>query len=188
MLILASQSPRRVQLLKQLDVDFQQIVADIDETVGENESPTDYVMRLAIEKAKAVSASAGNGCWILGADTSVVVDDIILGKPVDLADALSMLSRLSGRSHHVYTAVALLNNRSQHTALVATEVWFKPLTESEMRQYWATGEPQDKAGSYGIQGKAGKFIKKISGSFSAVAGLPLYETAELLKQAGLISE
>lgn len=186
MLILASQSPRRAELLQQLQVPFTAINVGIDETPRLNELSTDYVLRLAIEKAQAGARVSSPSDWVLGADTVVVGhwqnEQQLLGKPRNFADARRMWQMLSGTQHQVLTAVALVSAKQIRHCLVNTHVWFKDLSESEMQWYWSTGEPQDKAGGYGIQGLAGQFITRIEGSYSAVVGLPLYETSELIKQ------
>ena len=181
-LILASQSPRRAELLTQLGYQFRCLVADVDETPLLGEQPTDYVQRVAKAKAEAVAGQVGLTDVVLGSDTAVVYQDRILGKPADIDDSLNMLTMLSGKTHQVMTAISVVANGQSHTELVTTLVTFKTLTEREIRRYWQTGEPQDKAGSYGIQGIAGQFITEIKGSYSAVVGLPLYETAQLLAQ------
>ena len=181
-IVLASASPRRRELLQQLGVRFELISADIDETPLASEPPADYVQRLAQQKARAGWQRLALNKPVLGADTIVVCDGAILGKPTDFADFRRSMQLLSGRSHQVMTAIALLNGQHQLGTLVTTEVWFRPLTHDDIHWYWQTGEPQDKAGGYGIQGLAAKFIPKISGSYSAVVGLPLYETEQLLQQ------
>ncbi len=188
-LILASQSPRRKTLLAQLGYSFTVQASNIDETLVAEESPADYVLRLAIEKAQKIFLTLPNttkkSTVVLGSDTSVVMNDTILGKPENLKDCINTLSLLSDKQHEVLTAVAVVSDGKITTQLVTTKVTFKALTLSEIQAYWQTGEPQDKAGSYAIQGIAGQFIKTISGSYSAVVGLPLYETAELLTQFAL---
>ncbi|KXI23236.1 Maf family protein [Photobacterium sanguinicancri] len=175
-LLLASGSPRRQELLAQLGYTFKRIVVDVEEQHQDHESPAQYVQRLSQDKALAgVAASEGNKP-VLGADTIVVVDDIILEKPADFADSHRMLRMLSGREHQVLTAVTLAKAGHIETQLVTTKVWFKTLSEQEIELYWQSGEPQDKAGSYGIQGIGGKFIERIDGSYYAVMGLPLVET------------
>lgn len=186
MIILASQSPRRVELLSQLGIEFSQQPADIDETVLDNECPTDYVMRVAEEKGRVIAATQSPSVWVLSADTTVVIDDTILGKPANFKEARGMLTLLSGRKHLVHTAVCLTNGIEFMCELVTTEVDFKALSEEEIAFYWSTGEPQDKAGSYGLQGIGGQFVKAIQGSYSSVVGLPKYETAQLLKKANLL--
>jgi septum formation protein len=184
-LILASQSPRRKELLSQLGYQFQTLSADIDETVINGESPRDYVLRLAKEKAQVVASKQLADCVVLGSDTSVIFDGHILGKPENIAQCCQQLLMLSGNTHQVLTAIAAVKNKHVISALVTTEVTFKTLSIAEIKRYWHTGEPQDKAGAYGIQGIGGQFVKQINGSYSAVVGLPLYETAELLAELGL---
>jgi septum formation protein len=190
-LILASQSPRRKTLLTQLGYSFSVQASDIDESIIPLETPCDYVLRLAVEKAKKVFMSlpsrAQKSAVVLGSDTSVVINGVILGKPENLKDCINTLSLLSGQQHQVLTAVAVVSDSKVKTQLVTTKVFFKALTLAEIEAYWQTGEPQDKAGSYAIQGIAGQFVKAISGSYSAVVGLPLYETAELLSQFSLLT-
>ena len=183
-LLLASASPRRRELLEQIGVSFICEAQDIDETPLPNELPGKYVERLAREKAE--QGAKGSAIPVLGSDTCVVLDGEILSKPEDEADACAMLSRLSGRSHHVLTAIAVclatddqLKTTSQ---VVSTEVQFMPLSAQQIQDYVATGESMDKAGSYGIQGKAAVFVAGIEGSYSNVVGLPLMETAQLLQQ------
>lgn len=188
---LASASPRRRELLAQLAVDFVLVKADVDETQLPGELATDYVLRLAISKARAGfqhQAQTGVAALpVLGADTIVVVDGEVLGKPTDQTDFLRMMRLLSGRQHQVYTAIALVtgdlvSGERVLSDTVKTEVWFSTLTETQMLDYWHSGEPADKAGGYGIQGLASRFIPKIAGSYFAVVGLPLFETDQLLQQ------
>lgn len=185
MLRLASQSPRRAELLKQLQVPFSTVMVDVDESWIPGESPTNYVARLAELKARTGWSSCVADEIVLGSDTIVVIENEILGKPGDRADSQRMLNLLSGATHQVMTAVAVVTESTIKRCLVTTEVTFKTLRESEINWYWDTGEPRDKAGSYGIQGLGGQFVKHISGSYSAVVGLPLYETSELLQDMGL---
>ncbi|MGF1700066.1 Maf-like protein [Photobacterium makurazakiensis] len=175
-LYLASGSPRRKELLTQLGYTFERIVVDVEEQHQPGELPADYVQRLSKEKATAGVAASDGQRPVLGADTIVVVDETILEKPQDFADAKRMLSLLSGRQHQVMTSVTLATAMRQQTTLVITNVWFKTLSDKEIEAYWHSGEPQDKAGSYGIQGIGGKFIERIDGSYYAVVGLPLVET------------
>ena len=185
-LVLASASPRRSELLRQLGVDFRRQPADVDETPKRGEAPRDYVERLARDKAGAVFLEQGEtGVAVLAADTTVAIDDELLGKPKDLADGMSMLERLSGREHRVYTAVCLRWAGGCDSAVVETLVRFAELPEASRRAYLATEEPWDKAGAYGIQGLAGAFISEIKGSYSNVVGLPLYETWQLLRRGGI---
>lgn len=186
---LASASPRRRELLAQLGVNFVLVQAGIDETQWPGEVATDYVLRLAISKAKAgfIGQTETIPLPVLGADTIVVVDGEVLGKPKDQADFLRMMRLLSGRQHQVYTAIALVSGDQVSgervlSDTVKTEVWFSELSEAQMLDYWHSGEPADKAGGYGIQGQASRFIPKIAGSYFAVVGLPLYETDQLLQQ------
>jgi septum formation protein len=182
-IILASASPRRAELLQQIGLNFSVRPADIDETPQPDEPPERYVERLAREKALAVSGSSPAGL-VLGSDTSVVLDGRILGKPADASDARETLGRLSGATHQVMTAVALAAGGQCQSVLVITEVCFRQLATAEIEAYVASGEPMDKAGSYGIQGLGGIFVNELRGSYSAVVGLPLQETAALLASAG----
>ncbi len=177
---LASASPRRRELLTQLGVDYQLVKIDVDETQLPSELAADYVLRLAKAKALAGLQAVASAMPALGADTIVVVDGLVLGKPKDQADFVRMMKLLSGRSHQVMTAVAIAQQNAVEAVTVSTDVWFGLLSDDEIEQYWLSGEPQDKAGGYGIQGIAGRFIEKIHGSYFAVVGLPLYETAQLL--------
>lgn len=183
-LYLASGSPRRRELLTQIGVPFLTQIAPIDENALPGESPLAYVERLALAKGHAGLAALADsdGAVVLGADTAVVLDGHILGKPRDRADALATLQGLSGRSHQVLTAVALVSRERQVARVVTSQVTFRPLTQAEIEAYWASGEPQDKAGSYGIQGLAAVFVSQLQGSYSAVVGLPLCETAALLAE------
>lgn len=185
-IVLASASPRRRELLAQMGVQARVAPLDLDETPVVGENPRDYVCRLAADKARAGwQAQGASGLPVLGADTSVVCDGEILGKPADAEAARAMLARLAGRSHQVMTAVALASVQGVAVRLAITDVSFRALSEAEIRAYVATGEPLDKAGSYGIQGRAGVFVSHLAGSYSAVVGLPLQETAELLAEAGI---
>lgn len=183
-IILASASPRRKELLDRIKVSYTVYPVDIDETPLLNEAPLAYVQRLAAEKSAACAAALNTDMPVLAADTAVVLGDLIMGKPKDQADALTMLTQLSGRSHLVYSAVSL-RGREHNLAVSITEVTFRRLTEREILAYWQSGEPVDKAGSYAIQGRGGLFVESIKGSFSGVVGLPLFETAELLSQQGI---
>jgi septum formation protein len=182
---LASGSPRRRELLQQIGVAFRVIEAAVDETAFKDEAPSDYVSRLAAAKANSgwQRSRASAGAPVLAADTAVVLDGSILGKPRDRDDALSMLQRLSGRSHEVFTAVALRVDTGLNTMVSRSVVTFRPIDAAEARAYWESGEPQDKAGAYAIQGRAAIFISELRGSYSGVMGLPLFETAELLRSA-----
>lgn len=179
---LASASPRRKQLLSQLDVEFEQFATDIDESQKAGESAEFFVRRLAEEKARAGVAIAEQNFPVLGSDTIVVLDGKVLGKPLDLADAVATLSSLSGKTHQVMTAIAFANTKTIKSQLVTTDVTFKELSQQEIKDYCATKEPFDKAGSYGIQGGAGRFVTQLNGSYFAVMGLPLYETEQLLAE------
>lgn len=183
---LASASPRRRELLQQLGVRFAVQVADVPEIVQDGESPMQFVQRLALAKAQRIHATLAPAQQhpVLGADTVVVIDDHILGKPSSREHARQMLSLLAGRTHQVMTGVALVSQ--QHSVCVnVSEVRFRTLTASEIEAYWQTGEPADKAGAYAIQGFAAAFIEHLSGSYSGVMGLPLYETGQLLAQQGV---
>ncbi|GGW72914.1 Maf family protein [Alishewanella tabrizica] len=179
---LASASPRRRELLQQLGVNFELINPDIDESILTAEPAAEYVSRLALAKAKTGFQLIAQRLPVLGADTSVVIAQRILGKPRDKTDFLQMMQLLSGQTHQVMTAIALVNATQQLQKLVITDVSFREITSDEMHAYWLTGEPVDKAGGYGIQGLAGKFVARINGSYSAVVGLPLCETDQLLQQ------
>lgn len=183
-LLLASASPRRKALLASFGLAFDIVNADVDESVLANESPLNYVQRVALLKATS-TASQHKGSYIIAADTTVVLGDRILGKPTDTHDAKAMLRDLSDRQHSVISSVVLLNPlgvKTQQT--VTTKVRFASLSEDDIATYCATKEPFDKAGSYAIQGYGGRFVRSIEGSYSAVVGLPLYELSELLRQAG----
>ena len=186
-LFLASGSPRRRELLTQIGVAFSVIGAEIDETPLPDESPVAYVERLARGKAQAGRArlNANAQACVLGADTAVVLDGKILGKPLDEADALAMLMSLSGQEHEVLTAIALLDGERCESRVVRSLVRFRPINAAEASAYWASGEPRDKAGGYGIQGLGAVFVSGLNGSYSAVVGLPLCETAELLGHFGI---
>ena len=177
-LVLASGSPRRQRFLEELGLDFTVAVADVDEVLRAGESPPAFVSRLAQEKAAAI-AVAHPEAWVIGADTVVVVADEILGKPADPADALAMLSRLVGRSHEVWTGFAIIRSTSVVvTRAVRTEVTFVSASADVLAVYVASGEPLDKAGSYGIQGCGGLLVERIDGSYSNVVGLPMAELVE----------
>lgn len=182
MIYLASNSPRRSELLGQIGVSFSRVNASIEEKRKPGESAENYVLRLAFEKALAGFKNSDRTRLVLGADTIVVIDGQILEKPADQLHAKKMLQLLSGRTHQVFTAIALVDSQSVKTQLVKTDVGFKELSEQEIDEYWLTGEPLDKAAGYAIQGVAGKFVTNICGSYSAVVGLPLYETEQLIKE------
>ena len=180
---LASTSPRRREILAALNLDFTVVRADVDETPLDGEAPEEMVLRLAVAKAEA--AAIGPGHLSLGADTAVVIDGRILGKPADEADCLAMLAALSGRGHMVVTGVALGGADGTRTALSTTNVYFREISRDEALAYWQSGEPRDKAGAYAIQGLGGAFVERIEGSYSGVVGLPVFETVALLNEAGL---
>lgn len=188
---LASASPRRVELLRQLGVAHKQRAAAIDESPRSGESAADYVARMAREKGQAVWRELSQELKeltheiVLAADTTVHLAGTILGKPQDEADFTRMMQRLSGATHEVLSAVALVSATGEQVRLSVTQVRFKSLASTEIHAYWRTGEPHDKAGGYAIQGFGAAFIEHIAGSYSAVVGLPLLETAELLRQAGV---
>ncbi|MGF1720165.1 Maf-like protein [Vibrio kyushuensis] len=195
-LVLASGSPRRKELLAQLGYEFQVLVTDVEEFRLAKETPEQYVKRLSFDKAKAglfsyekhlseqnnIVELGSDNIVVLGSDTIVVCGDNVLEKPNDLAESKAMLKQLSNGCHQVLTAVTVISNQKHHSVVVSTNVWFKPLSENEIEQYWQTGEPCDKAGSYGIQGLGGRFVTRIEGSYFAVVGLPLYETDQLLRE------
>ena len=183
LLHLASTSPRRREILAALQLEFSVGHVDVDETPQAGETPADMVLRLAVAKAEAGFADAGN--LVLAADTAVVVDGRSLGKPADKHDCLAMLDALSGRSHKVLTGVALRGPDRTTTALSATGVYFREISRDEALAYWHSGEPSDKAGAYAIQGLGGVFVERIEGSYSGVVGLPVFETVTLLGEAGL---
>jgi septum formation protein len=171
MLILASRSPRRMDLLQSAGIPFVVRPADVDETVLDGEDAEAYTGRIAREKARAVAAGAED--IVLGADTTVVIDGQILGKPADAVDATRMLRLLSDRRHDVVTAICIRRGQDLACDWAVTKVWFVPLREEEIAEYVASGEPMDKAGAYAIQGLASKFIQRIDGSYSNVVGLPV---------------
>jgi len=177
---LASASPRRAELLRQLGVEFRVHPAELDELRLAGERPGAYVERLAAAKARAVHEELAAEAPVVGADTVVVCDGHVLGKPADSAGAIDMLGRLSGRTHEVLSAVAVADGQGTHTRLSVSKVRFRPTTLDERAAYCETGEPLDKAGAYGIQGFAAAFVEYLEGSYSGVMGLPLCETAELL--------
>ena len=194
---LASRSPRRRELLKQIGIPFAILLfredtkrgADVDESPHADEDSRAYVLRMARIKAEAAQLRMAQRKLpiypVLAADTTVVIEDTILGKPANLEEAYAMLSLLAGRRHEVLTAVALCHIDRLETRLSVSSVEFGPISEQRLRQYVASGEPLDKAGAYAIQGRAGAFVRNLSGSYSGVMGLPLYETLELLDAFGL---
>jgi len=187
-ILLASSSPRRKELLKQLAVRFTVAAANIDESIVEGEPPEDYVIRLAREKAMTGFNQVGGMLPALGSDTIVLLNGKILGKPESRAEAVSMLQSLSGQTHHVYSAVALVQAQDEVLdTLNITAVTFGNMPDDWIQQYCQGDEPMDKAGAYAVQGGTGQYIRRIEGSYSGVMGLPLFETAELLRRAGLLA-
>ncbi|WP_426689436.1 Maf family protein [Rhodanobacter ginsengiterrae] len=188
MLYLASQSPRRRQLLEQLGVAFAVIDVEVPEQRGADESPEDYVSRVARDKARAglAALSDARGAWVLGADTEVVLDDEVFGKPADAAAATAMLRRLAGRTHTVISTLWLVGGAVEQSEACLSQVRFARLDEAAIAAYVATGEPFGKAGAYAIQGRAAAMIEHLAGSYSGVMGLPLFETARLLRRGGVI--
>lgn len=183
-LFLASTSPRRKELMEQLQLTFQVVNAPIEEVALPHESVRSFVLRMAIEKAlSGFNKVAGKQIWVVGSDTAVVYDDKVFGKPRNQADAYRMLTALSGSTHQVYTSVAVVHDGEVFSALNETHVTFAELDENTLQAYLQTGEYDGKAGGYGIQGMAAAFIEKIDGSYSGVMGLPLYELQQLLSQA-----
>ena len=207
MILLASGSPRRAELLRRQGIDFHVMPSHIDESVFEAESPPDYVLRLAQSKALAgitgIAKQDEHYKLVLAADTSVAIDDQILGKPESFDHFEHMMNTLSGRSHQVFTGVAVVSSRSisenssgleinsqdaplsEESLVVQTTVTFDQLSKQKIQAYWHSGEPQDKAGGYGIQGLAEEFVTRIDGSYSNVVGLPVFETMQLLASVGV---
>jgi septum formation protein len=195
--ILASSSPRRIELLSQQGLKFTSVSPNVDETVLPNEAPDAYVQRLAIAKAEIIAQSVP-GVWVIGSDTTIGFAKQILGKPRDEAHCVAMLTSLSDSSHQVYTATALVCCHSvpqdtdkhieRHVVLNTSIVTLTQITEAQARAYWRTGEPADKAGSYAIQGIGGAFVASCEGSYSAIVGLPLVESIALLRKVGVIDE
>lgn len=182
-LILASKSPRRVELLKQIGLQFVVRSSDIDEVSFSGEAAEKFVERMAYEKARACEVNSGT--LVLAADTIVELDGAILGKPSHRSAGISTLLRLSGRTHRVLTGVALLKGEELSQCVVSTSVRFREIDQAEAARYWDTGEPKDKAGAYGIQGLGGVFVAQLTGSYSNVMGLPIFETAQLLVSKGI---
>ena len=185
-LCLGSASPRRAELLRQIGVEFEVRIADIDESFRENEMPDEYVIRMANEKARRVrelnQGTPFSALPVLAADTTVVLGQEVMGKPQNRQQALSMLASLSGNTHDVLTAVSLLHGERLASRLSRSKVTFCQLDELEISRYWDTGEPLDKAGAYAIQGRAAVFIESLQGSYSGVMGLPLFEVGQLLEE------
>ncbi len=186
-LVLASASPRRAELLRQLGLGFDIVPGNIDESVLPGERAEHYVVRLARDKAQQVGhrLQATAETVIVSADTCVVLDEHILGKPTGEANAVAMLVSLGGRAHRVLTGLCVQRGTQCLTHLAATTVWFCPISTAQAKQYWQTGEPRDKAGSYGIQGIGGIFAERIDGSYSCVVGLPLAPLTQLLAEVGM---
>ena len=181
-ILLASASPRRAELLRQVGIAHAVRPVDVDESVRADEAPAAYVLRLAEAKAAALwrQLAPGERRPVLAADTTVALEGEIFGKPGSLAEARTMLGRLSGRTHAVHTAIALLHAQGSAARVSSSTVTFRELTPAEIDWYWRTGEPADKAGGYAVQGRAAAFISHIAGSYSGIMGLPLFETWELL--------
>ncbi len=184
-IVLASASPRRRELLDQIGVSYQVAPVDIDETPETGELASHFVLRIAAAKSAACQKQLAPDRPVLAADTAVVLDGRIMGKPRNAADAEAMLMTLSANTHQVYSSVSLRCGDIHRQAVSVTEVTFRPLTLEEIRAYWLTGEPADKAGAYAIQGLGSIFVESIQGSYSGVMGLPLFETARLLQQQGI---
>lgn len=186
-LYLASQSPRRRELLDQIGIRYQVLPVQVHEAPQPGERPGDYVRRVALDKARAGWRHGDRALAlpVLGADTEVVIDGAVLGKPEGREHGLAMLRRLSGRSHQVLSAVAVVQGARERVSLSVSEVTFRALEEGELGAYWDTGEPADKAGAYAIQGLGAVFVARLEGSFSGVMGLPLFETAQLLREFGM---
>jgi septum formation protein len=180
--VLASASPRRAELLRAAGVDFVVRPAHVDESGHDVEAARDYVVRLAVEKARAVPSA--NGDVVLAADTTVVVDGELMGKPSDEAEAVRMLRRLAGRSHEVLTGVCVTVDGVLDARVATTAVEFAPMSDDEIAWYVASGEPMDKAGAYGIQGRAARFVTEVRGSYSNVVGVPVALVYEMLRRAG----
>ncbi len=185
MIILASQSPRRRELLDQIGVAHRAVPVQVDETPRPGEAPDAFVQRVTLDKVRAGHELHPDQA-VLAADTCVVLDEHLLGKPRDEEHAVDMLLTLAGRGHEVLTGVALICSQGESYRLSRSQVRFRPISEAEARRYWATGEPADKAGSYAVQGRGALFIEHIAGSYSGIMGLPLFETGELLAEAGLL--
>jgi len=186
---LASASPRRRELLEQIGISFRRLVVDVPEVREKDEVPEMYVLRVALEKARAGRAvlAADDPLPVLGADTEVVIQGEVLGKPRDRSDAMAMMDRLSGKWHQVMSAVAVVGRDGEEgSRLSVSSVLFREVRRAEAAAYWETGEPVDKAGGYAIQGRAALFIERLEGSYSGVMGLPLFETADLLAQFGIV--
>lgn len=184
-LYLASRSPRRQELLRQVGLRFEILPADVPEQPAPGQAPADYAVATALAKAQAARSAAREPLPVLGADTDVAIEGRILGKPSGRDDAVAMLCGLSDRAHEVYSAVAVVADGRAETVLSVTQVSFGPISEQAAQDYWDSGEPADKAGAYAIQGLGAQFVKEIRGSYSGVVGLPLYETLQLLRRFGV---
>ncbi len=184
---LASSSPRRREILTRMGVVYAGVEQAVDEQLQADEAPEVFVIRLALEKARAglINRPTGATAPVLGADTIVVIDDDILGKPTDQADAQAMLARLSGQTHRVLTGVAMVDEDKALTRLSLSSVTLRELSTAELSAYWASGEPIDKAGAYAIQGYGGVFVDYLEGSYSGVMGLPMTQTHDLLTEFGI---
>jgi len=184
-LYLSSGSPRRQALLQQLNLEFKVLKAPIDEIKSTEESPEQYVLRIAAEKAvEGAKQVCSEQAWVVGGDTAVVLNQQVFGKPADEAEAVQMLSDLSNQTHTVLSAVVVVHKGQTFSALNQTQVTFRTVSTEEIQAYWLSGEPIGKAGSYAIQGLGAQFIKQIQGSYSGVMGLPLYELDQLLIESG----
>lgn len=181
-IFLASKSPRRAELLKQIGIGFELVDVDVPEVRLANESAQAFVQRLALDKARAGWQASNKACPVLGADTVVVLKGEILGKPTSPTDAELMLTKLSGKQHTVLTAIALVGKQHESARLCSSQISFRKMTDAEIKTYVASGEPLDKAGAYAIQGQAAVFIEHLQGSYSGVMGLPLFEMADLLQE------
>lgn len=182
MIILASKSPRRRDILEMLELKYRCAPADTDETLIEGMSPADTVMLFSQRKARAVKDEAENGDVILGMDTMVCIDGVLLGKPADEADAFRMLKALSGKAHNVVTGYTVIYGDKEETGCVSTDVYFRTLSDDEINWYISTGEPMDKAGAYGIQGKGSLFVDSIDGDYFSVLGFPVCRVFEVVKK------
>lgn len=189
LLYLASASPRRQELLRQIGIEFQQVIAPIEEVALPNETPESFVRRMAIEKAfDGYNKLPGHHIWVLGGDTLIRYRDKVFEKPRHKQDAIRMLSMLAGKTHQVLSAIAIVHDGQVFSEVVTTHVTFKKLSLNEIEDYWQTGEPKGKAGAYAIQGLAAKFIEKIEGSYTGVVGLPLFELQELLERSNFYAK
>src|SRR3989338_1380112 len=189
MIYLASVRPRRQELLRQLGIAFEAVPSNLPEVPQAGERPEDYVLRVARAKAQHVARQVRerglSSHPVLGADTEVVLEGEILGKPRDAQQGQAMLRKLAGRTHEVLTGLALLHQDAEYKTINRSHVTFGPLTDTDIQRYWDSGEPADKAGGYAVQGQAAAFIQHIEGSYSGIMGLPLYELMQLLRQAGV---